>query len=155
MKIVLWFFPFTNRFLYVFIFLRSQFSAGFRDVTPHVCCNKTANHLDLLFSVFLLISFTFSVSLFAFLFLSSLLQLFPSAPRWQLDYHVSMQCQKLAARQNHVLSHPWLLQCDDGRQPMTLGTRERKPGVTRDKQMTGLHFHRYLFSPICIWTSCI
>lgn len=96
------------------------------------------------FSIFLPLFLPFCSS--SHLFCSS----FPPAPHWQLDYHVSMQCQKLAARQNHVLSHPWLLRCDEGQQHMTLGTREGKVVVTRNKRKRRFTY----FFLKCIHTLC-
>ena len=71
------------------------------------------------------LSFSLSFSL------SLSLSLCPSAPRWQLDYCVSMQSQKAAARQNHVLSHPWLLHHDEAQQCVTMGTRGSRRRVLK------------------------
>lgn len=147
---------FKSIFMQVFTYLQIQLTV-FKAVTPSRLL--AINHPDLFFLSWFYIFFYFLLRLqgFIYLFIFLLLSFLPSCssccssyppthsptsvPHWQLDYHVSMRCQKLAARENHVLSHPWLLQRDEGQQPMTLGTKERKAGVTRGRNGGSARFH--------------
>lgn len=129
-------FTFPSLAAVVYIFAEPVLPLG-SGMSLHMSAVIKPQSIETCYSQFFCLFLYFLLPLCVFLLLSllssSLLELFPSAPRWQLDYHVSMQRQKLAARQNSVLSHPWLLQCDEGQQTMTLGTSERSRCDERQK----------------------
>lgn len=115
--------------------LRSALSASLSFIFSFTCSDsKDSGEPDPSSPAHLLYFLCVTLSEFFFLPSVSL----PQPLCWQLDYRVSMQSQKATARQNHVLSHPWLLRRDEGQQRVTMGTRGSRRKVWWEAKMTGL-----------------